>query len=60
MPIEPTVPANSPQNPPAGVARFPVDGADSEALIEAAMAALAQAKAAGQGSVAESEAVAEA
>jgi diguanylate cyclase (GGDEF)-like protein len=44
----------------AGVARFPVDGADSEALIEAAMAALAQAKAAGQGSVAESEAVAEA
>ena len=33
----------------AGVARFPVDGADSEALIEAAMAALARAKAAGAG-----------
>ena len=43
----------------AGVARFPVDGSDSEALIDAAMAALGQAKAAGQGSVAESEVVAE-
>ena len=37
----------------AGVARFPVDGADSEALIAAATAALARAKAAGPGSVAE-------
>ena len=36
----------------AGVARFPVDGADSEALIAAATAALARAKAAGVGSVA--------
>jgi diguanylate cyclase (GGDEF)-like protein len=43
----------------AGVARFPADGADSEALIAASMAALAEAKAAGQGSVAESEAIAE-
>ena len=43
----------------AGVARFPVDGADSEALIGAATAALEQAKGAGQGSVAESDTVAE-
>ena len=43
----------------AGVARFPADGPDSEALIAASMAALAQAKAAGQGTVAESEAIAE-
>jgi predicted signal transduction protein with EAL and GGDEF domain len=43
----------------AGVARFPMDGRDSEALIAASMAALAQAKAAGVGSVAESEAVVE-
>lgn len=40
----------------AGVARFPTDGADSETLIAAATAALDQAKAAGAGSVAESEA----
>lgn len=39
----------------AGVARFPADGADSESLIAAAMAALEQAKTAGAGSVAESE-----
>lgn len=38
----------------AGVARFPTDGPDSEALIAAATAALAQAKGAGAGSVAES------
>ncbi len=43
-----------------GVARFPADGADSEALIGAATAALERAKAAGQGSVAESDAVVEA
>ncbi|HET7168185.1 MAG TPA: GGDEF domain-containing protein [Candidatus Limnocylindrales bacterium] len=43
----------------AGVARFPSDGADSEALIAAATAALARAKGAGAGSVAETEAVAE-
>ena len=43
----------------AGVARFPADGADSEALIAASMAALAEAKAAGHGTVAESEAIAE-
>jgi len=36
-----------------GVARFPVDGSDSEALIGAATEALARAKAAGVGSVAE-------
>jgi diguanylate cyclase (GGDEF)-like protein len=36
----------------AGVARFPVDGADADAIIQAAKAALAEAKAAGQGQVA--------
>ena len=40
----------------AGVARFPADGTDSESLIEAATAALAQAKAAGAGSVADAPA----
>lgn len=44
----------------AGVARFPVDGADSDSLIAAATAALDAAKAAGAGTVAESEAAAEA
>jgi diguanylate cyclase (GGDEF)-like protein len=36
----------------AGVARFPVDGGDAESLIESAKAALARAKADGQGQVA--------
>jgi diguanylate cyclase (GGDEF)-like protein len=40
----------------AGVARFPTDGGDSEALIASAMAALDAAKQAGAGTVAESEA----
>ena len=39
----------------AGVARFPVDGADSETLIAAATEALTRAKAGGAGSVAETE-----
>jgi diguanylate cyclase (GGDEF)-like protein len=43
----------------AGVARFPVDGTDSESLIEAATEALNRAKAEGAGSVAETEAVPE-
>lgn len=43
----------------AGVARFPTDGADSEALIAAATAALERAKGSGAGSVAEPEAVPE-
>jgi diguanylate cyclase (GGDEF)-like protein len=43
----------------AGVARFPIDGGDSEALIAAATEALARAKGAGAGSVAETEAVSE-
>lgn len=43
----------------AGVARFPSDGGDSEALIAAATDALTRAKGAGAGSVAETEAVAE-
>jgi diguanylate cyclase (GGDEF)-like protein len=38
----------------AGVARFPVDGGDSETLIASALEALARAKDAGAGSVAES------
>lgn len=42
----------------AGVARFPADGTDAQALIEAANAALTQAKSVGAGSVAESEATA--
>ena len=41
----------------AGVARFPSDGTDSEALIAAATEALARARGEGAGSVAESEAV---
>jgi diguanylate cyclase (GGDEF)-like protein len=41
----------------AGVAVFPTDGTDSEALIAAAKAALERARAAGAGSVAESETV---
>lgn len=41
----------------AGVALFPTDGTDSEALIGAATAALARAKGSGAGSVAGSEAV---
>ena len=41
----------------AGVARFPVDGTDSESLIAAATDALARARGEGAGSVAESEAV---
>lgn len=40
----------------AGVARFPMDGGDSEALIAAATATLERAKAAGAGTVAETEA----
>ena len=40
----------------AGVARFPTDGGDSEALIASAMAALDAAKQAGAGTVTESEA----
>ncbi len=40
----------------AGVARFPADGTDSESLIEAATAALTQAKTAGAGSVADAPA----
>jgi diguanylate cyclase (GGDEF)-like protein len=43
----------------AGVARFPVDGTDAESLIAAATTALAQAKEAGAGTVAESEPIAE-
>jgi diguanylate cyclase (GGDEF)-like protein len=43
----------------AGVARFPADATDSDALVEAAMAALQQAKDAGRGSVAESAVVSE-
>lgn len=43
----------------AGVARFPVDGADSESLIAAATGALDQAKGAGAGTVSESAPVAE-
>lgn len=39
----------------AGVARFPADATDAQGLIEAAMAALTQAKERGAGSVAESE-----
>ena len=38
----------------AGVARFPIDGGDSETLIASALEALARAKDAGAGSVAES------
>jgi len=41
----------------AGVARFPHDATDSEALVQAAMDTLARAKAEGHGSVAETEAV---
>jgi diguanylate cyclase (GGDEF)-like protein len=41
----------------AGVARFPADGADAETLIAAATEALARAKAAGAGTVADAEAV---
>jgi diguanylate cyclase (GGDEF)-like protein len=41
----------------AGVAVFPADGTDSETLIAAAKAALERARAAGAGSVAESETV---
>lgn len=44
----------------AGVARFPTDGADAEALIAAATDALQRAKDEGHGSVAETEAVPEA
>jgi diguanylate cyclase (GGDEF)-like protein len=44
----------------AGVARFPIDGTDSESLIAAATEALARARGEGAGSVAESEAVTEA
>jgi diguanylate cyclase (GGDEF)-like protein len=43
----------------AGVARFPADAADGEALVQAAMAALARAKDGGQGSLAETGAVAD-
>ena len=43
----------------AGVARFPADGTDSESLIAAATEALARARDAGEGSVAETEAVPE-
>jgi diguanylate cyclase (GGDEF)-like protein len=43
----------------AGVARFPADATDSDSLVEAAMAALQQAKDAGRGSVAESAVVSE-
>ena len=43
----------------AGVARFPLDGSDSETLIASAMDALARAKAAGSGSVAEKAAATE-
>ncbi len=43
----------------AGVARFPTDGADSEALIAAATEALSRAKTSGGGSVAETDAVPE-
>ena len=43
----------------AGVARFPEDGGDSEALIQAAKDALTRAKAMGRGSVASNEAVAD-
>jgi diguanylate cyclase (GGDEF)-like protein len=43
----------------AGVARFPADGTDSESLIAAAKDALARARGAGAGSVAETEVVAE-
>jgi diguanylate cyclase (GGDEF)-like protein len=43
----------------AGVARFPVDGVDSDALIAAATAALTRAKASGAGSMAETEVVSE-
>jgi diguanylate cyclase (GGDEF)-like protein len=43
----------------AGVARFPVDGADSDSLIAAATEALTRARGEGAGSVAETEAVAE-
>jgi GGDEF domain-containing protein len=39
----------------AGVARFPVDGADAQALIEAATEALTRAKDAGAGTVAGAE-----
>jgi predicted signal transduction protein with EAL and GGDEF domain len=44
----------------AGVARFPVDAADAEGLIAAATEALARAKDAGHGSVAETGAASEA
>jgi diguanylate cyclase (GGDEF)-like protein len=44
----------------AGVAQFPADGADSEALIAAATEALVRAKETGAGSMAETEAVPEA
>jgi diguanylate cyclase (GGDEF)-like protein len=43
----------------AGVARFPVDGADSDSLIAAATDALARARGEGAGSVAETEVVPE-
>jgi diguanylate cyclase (GGDEF)-like protein len=43
----------------AGVATFPADGSDSEALIASAMDALTRAKEAGVGSVIETEPVAE-
>jgi diguanylate cyclase (GGDEF)-like protein len=43
----------------AGVARFPVDGTDSESLIAAATTALARARGEGAGSVAETDAVPE-
>jgi len=43
----------------AGVARFPVDGTDSESLIAAATEALTRAKGEGGGSVAETDAVPE-
>jgi diguanylate cyclase (GGDEF)-like protein len=43
----------------AGVARFPVDGADSDSLIAAATDALTRARGEGAGSVAETEAVPE-
>ncbi len=44
----------------AGVARFPVDGADSESLIAAAKAALERARSAGAGTVVESDPAVEA
>jgi predicted signal transduction protein with EAL and GGDEF domain len=41
--------AGRPVSVSAGVARFPVDGTDADSLIEAAKAALAQARADGRG-----------